>query len=126
MNTTQDFQEQSNNFRPKHKSFTVAEKVFIGGPWLVGWLYGVLHFKPHEIEFKISFFSFLLFAAYLLLLGLVELFGLFFLSPSNIFIAHSFCCLLYLLLGLYSLIATFRDQSNATLVRRLVDKLFID
>lgn len=127
MNAENSVSFESTSVQKKEKTANFFEKLVISGPWLFGWMYGVFRFEPSQEEFKISFFSFLLFGVYLLLIGLGR-FLVFLIFPENaLFYFNSFFCTLYILAGLWSMVVTFFSKSgkkNVALVSSFVDSLF--
>lgn len=90
-----------------NENFHWLEKILVSGPFLIGWLYGFLKFSPQQRLFQISFFSFLIFIAYLFLLGFFRLIMFFFFDLQLLFLFNSIFSAIYLLMGFLNLYMVF-------------------
>jgi hypothetical protein len=84
------------------KFWPAIEKFLIAGPTLVGFLLGVLRYPPGHKYFEVGFQSFLIFAAYLMLMTLFQALDTFFFSgwPLVLGIGRSVLAVTYLALTL--------------------------
>lgn len=89
------------------------EKILLSGPFLIGWLYGVVRFSPDQRLFQISFFSFVVFVVYLFFLAFMRLFVFFFLDLQFLFFINSILAAGYLLVGFYNIyIVLFNKEAK--------------
>ena len=95
------------------------------GPTLIGWVYGVFHYKPDQLEYRATLSSFAIFLTYLVILTFINFFlAISLFGKSNAGFMQSTGTIVYLTLSIMNFLKANRGGNfEVGPLKNILDKI---